>query len=636
MNTSSTSNTSAIYKTLFSRTFYLLTLSSVLSLSAYTTSVPASSGIAWYDWNNKPFEQAKKSNKLIMVNVGHEGCVACRWMEQRTFTNPEVIELLNKNFITISVDSEARPDIGDRYSDWAWPATAFMTPDGQQVLAIRGSRNPENFVPILQKLIEGHASGTLEPDKLAPYAAQPEPRRSAITDIRDQVRAQLDDDFDEQRGGWGDGSKVLEYGEPILQYFLRYHLGADPRDKSRALKTARGFLQQTDPVWGGMFYVSFGRWDNVAHEKRLESQAAALQIFAESFAVSKDPIFKQQLTKIDHYLQQWMRSENGTFYASQKNDIPGLPDTMDSDDYYKLDDAGRKKYGLPVIDHMVYTDLNARVISAYVRAYEVTGNRDYLKTARTAANTLVSQRQTKEGWVTQFQSSKSVRNDLRIHSVLPAKDIPYLRTQAYFGLAMLDLYRASAEKRWLNAAIAVNKGLNKLEDPKLGGFYASPADGTEKYVALRKPLEDNAVAARFLFSLGVYLKDEKITAAAERTIRATAASEIVSREGRVVGNLALTLEMLSASYLEFSIVGEPNDPAAQALYRAGLETYEPRKLLHYEKAGRYPVKKRAAMYICNETACSTPIFSPENVSVQAEKFLDKKSEKDDNSNKARS
>jgi len=597
----------------------LLSLSCIISFNA--TNALASPTIAWYDWDATPFEQAKRSKKLIMVNVGHEGCVACRWMEQQTFTDPEVIKLLGENFISISVDSEARPDIGERYSDWAWPATAFMTPDGQQVLAIRGNRRPENFIPILQKLIKGFANGSLEPDKLAPYAAQPKPRRTALTDIRDQVRTQLDDDFDNQRGGWGDSLKVLEYAEPILQYFLRYHLESNPRDKERAIKTVNGFMQQTDPVWGGLFYVSFGQWNNVAHEKRIESQAAALQIFSEAYAVTKDPVYSDQLSKLDKYLQQWMRSKAGTFYASQKNDIPSLPNNMDSEAYYKLDDEGRRKYGLPVIDHAVYTDLNARIISAYVHAYEATGKINYLNTALTAADTLVTQRQTESGWISQFESSKKVRNDSRIHTILPAKTIPYLRTQAYFGLALLDLYRATSDKRWLTSATALNKGLRNLEDPDVGGFYASPADGTEKFIAKRKPLEDNAVAARFLFQLGIYLKDKKISADAIRTIRATTAKEIVSHEGRITGNLALTLEMINASYLEFTIVGDPNDPNAQRLYRAGLRTYEPRKIMHYEKSGRYPKLSRAAMYICNETACSVPIFSATDVPVQAAKFL---------------
>ena len=44
----------------------------------------------------------------------------------KPFANSVVIDLVNDNFVAIQVDSEDRPDIGERYSDWTWPANAFM------------------------------------------------------------------------------------------------------------------------------------------------------------------------------------------------------------------------------------------------------------------------------------------------------------------------------------------------------------------------------------------------------------------------------------------------------------------------------------------------------------------------------
>ena len=50
----------------------------------------------------------------------------------KTIADADVIRLTNEHFIAIQVDSEARPDIGEPYSDWAWPATIFMPPDYQK------------------------------------------------------------------------------------------------------------------------------------------------------------------------------------------------------------------------------------------------------------------------------------------------------------------------------------------------------------------------------------------------------------------------------------------------------------------------------------------------------------------------
>ena len=157
--------------------------------------------------------------------------------------------------------------------------------------------------------------------------------------------------------------------------------------------------------------------------------------------------------------------------------------------------------------------------------------------------------------------------------------------------------------------------LNQLQDPNIGGFY-----GTKDFVKPRKPLEDNAVAARFLYNFGVITKQSELKVAAEKAIRASAAPSIVKREGRITGNLALATELLTSGYVEFSIVGNKNDEAAKALFEASKEIYEPRGLVHYEAPGRYPKGDKPALYICNESACSVPIYNAADIPEQARKF----------------
>ena len=135
--------------------------------------------------------------------------------------------------------------------------------------------------------------------------------------------------------------------------------------------------------------------------------------------------------------------------------------------------------------------------------------------------------------------------------------------------------------------------LEALEDRELGGFYATTPDETANIIAPRKPLEANGTAALFFYELWVYSKQEQFAAVPERTLRAVAQPAIIRREGKITGELALALELATAAYVEFSVVGDQNLPASQALYEAGLQTYHPRKLLHYEAPGRYPARKRS-------------------------------------------
>ena len=123
-------------------------------MAAQAASFGQEGGIDWQPWDKTSFDKARSENKLILVNVGMEGCTACNRMERITYTNPDVVDVVNKHFVAIAVDAQARPDIGERYSDWAWPATAFMQPDATQVFAMAGNRLPRNFIPILNDLVE--------------------------------------------------------------------------------------------------------------------------------------------------------------------------------------------------------------------------------------------------------------------------------------------------------------------------------------------------------------------------------------------------------------------------------------------------------------------------------------------------
>ncbi len=578
-----------------------------------STLYAAEEKIQWREWNEASFNEAKEKNKPILINVGHEGCGACRWMKGNTFAEEDIVSTINENFVAIQVDSIIRPDIGERYSDWAWPAIAFNTPAGDQVLALRGTRRPETFRDILAGIIEGHANGTLEPDNLAPYSAPEQPRTSPLSEIREQVREQIEWSYDDDIGAWGN-SKVIEGSARTLQFAWRAHWQGDKKAQERFEQTARGYLKQLDSEWGGIYYSSVKRWGNVVGEKRLESQAAALDIFAEAYMLTGDKKFVDGLNNIHRYLRDYMLSEEGLFFASHQPNIPGLPSDISIREYYRLNDKQRRQYGLPTIDKSIFTDLNARTIIGLLNAYESTKDASFLETAKTATSALLNSRKRGSIFI-QFEPTKEFEFETRLHVVQNDQAV-LLRPHAYLGLMFLEWHRVTADDRWLAQAQGISHVLlTQLQDPELGGFY-----GSKDFVKPRKPLEDNAVAARFLYNYGVITKQNELKVASEKAIRASAAPQIVRREGRITGNLALATELLTSGYVEFSIVGSAKDDAANALFNASKSVYEPRGLVHYEQPGRYPKGDRPALYICNETACSVPIYDAKDIPEQAQKF----------------
>ena len=362
-------------------------------------------------------------------------------------------------------------------------------------------------------------------------------------------------------------------------------------------------------------------WSIVIPEKRIQNQAAALFAFANAYEVTGDEKYLQGAADIDRYVKNFLLADDGAFFTAQEDDAPGLTAGVSARDYFALNDSARRKFGVPPVDHAVYVDRNALMIRAYSRMYEASQNVHYRKRAERAALALVTSRLSNRGVMRQEVANAQRVQDNRMRAI-DARHISraFLQPQAGFGLAAMDLYRVTGDRQWLELSQTLVRAMRSyLEDTKLGGFFATEPDETQAIVPPRKPLEENAMAANLLYQLGVYTKDDALVALATRTLQASATPQIIRREGRATGELIVALETLNAQYVEMSIVGAEDDPAAQALFEAGLATYEPRKLLHFEAPGRYPQRERPALYVCNPSVCSPPVFDPDQVAAATDR-----------------
>jgi len=472
--------------------------------------------IDWQKWEKQAFTRAQAEDKMILLDVGMEGCTACRWMDEITYTHAEVIDLINKHFIAIAADAEAQPDVGERYSDWAWPATIFMAPDTTQVLALSGNRRPASFIPILQALIKQKANNSLKADLLAPYSVAPEPEKTALANIRDSVRAQLDSLLNEKYGGWSDSGISTATGARLEHLYLRAHMFSNTELQTLALQTTDGYIKAIDPVWGGVFVKTFHKGPNLPKrfeqlaavpEKRISNQANALVAFSHAYHITASDKYLLAIDEVDRFLQKWMMHEDGTFYTSQEDDPPNLSDNIGTIYYWLLDsEEERLKYGVPPIDHAVYTDKNAQVIIAYAQAYEATGRQRYLDIAIRTTRSLIKSRMQSENWILQTVDSKTTNNDRRMRPLVVDKK-PFLSAQAWFGSALLSLYSSSGNEEWLKRALRLaNTMLIKLYDHDKGGFYTTTLDDTASIIPPRKPLEFNAKAAHFFMTYGFTAK----------------------------------------------------------------------------------------------------------------------------------
>ena len=100
--------------------------------------------VDWYPWGDEAFKKAADENKPVFLSIGYSTCHWCHVMAHESFEDEKVAELLNKNFISIKVDREERPDIDAVYMSvcqaltgaGGWPLTIIMTPEQKPFFAV--------------------------------------------------------------------------------------------------------------------------------------------------------------------------------------------------------------------------------------------------------------------------------------------------------------------------------------------------------------------------------------------------------------------------------------------------------------------------------------------------------------------
>src|SRR5471032_3603151 len=97
----------------------------------------ANNPVDWYPWGDEAFEKARREEKPIFLSIGYSTCHWCHVMEHESFEDPAIAAVLNRDFVSIKVDREERPDIDRVYMTFVqattgaggWPMSVWLTPD---------------------------------------------------------------------------------------------------------------------------------------------------------------------------------------------------------------------------------------------------------------------------------------------------------------------------------------------------------------------------------------------------------------------------------------------------------------------------------------------------------------------------
>lgn len=576
---------------------------------------PSSDGSpAWSEWSADAFARARREHKPILLSVQAGWCHWCHVMNETTFRDPAVLRELEEHFVLIRADSDARPDLQERYRRYGWPATVFLSPDGTQILGVRGYREPARFAAILDEVRAAHAEGrTLEEDRGTPSAP------AELEAVRAQLTRQLDSMYDEEQGGWG-STQRYPFGAPVEHAFFRAAVRGEDAWRERALFTLAQYARLIDPVFGGVYQYSVGGvWDRPHFEKIVPVQAGAMRAFAEAYRLTGDRQWLERARDVHRYVETFLRSDDGVFYVSQDADLGGHGQDgphVPGPEYYALDEAGRRALGIPRVDTHVYASTNGTLIEALAELHVASGRRGPLNEAITAATRILETHRNADG--------------LFVHDARSQDPLVYLADQAHMLAAFVALHQATSDPRWLEEASRLVEAMQPHLRSDGGGFLAHTEDPRAAgfFHDALVPIEDNAIAARALLRLARLSHDDAVEAhlreLAIESLRAIARPDDLRALGRMVGEPLLALEELESGFVILSVVG-PDDPRTEALHRAAMANTYPLRLVELGRPGasRYPYPGEPAIFLCSGEACSMPVTDASELEASAHAFLER-------------
>jgi uncharacterized protein YyaL (SSP411 family) len=423
----------------------------------------ATNPVNWYPWSDKTLEIAKAENKLMIISIGYAACHWCHVMEQESFSDTEVADVMNKSFISIKVDREERPDIDKIYMDAAqlisgrggWPLNAIALPDGrpvyaatyfpkQQWLEVLGKIQWyfENEQDMLIRQAEELTKGIVQNNS---FFIHPQSDQSFKTIELHEVYKNIIENIDFKFGGLNTSPKFPM--PAVFEFLLHYYHETREKKALDAVtitldKMASGGIY--DHIGGGFARYSTDKYWRVPHfEKMLYDNAQLVSLYSNAYKITKNEVYKQVVEETLEFVHREMTSsqtgfysaidadsehEEGKFYVWNYDEVDNIlsDDEKFVIDYFSVEKNGNWEHGKNILIKSGKDEL-------FAHAIKLTENDFKYKLSKIKARFLQQ------------------RNATRIRPMTDTKII--VSWNALMIRGYLDAFTALGNKQYLNAAI---------------------------------------------------------------------------------------------------------------------------------------------------------------------------------------
>ncbi len=652
--------------------------------------------VHWRPWGTEAFDEARRDDKPILLSVGYAACHWCHVMAHESFETDSTATLMNEHFVNIKVDREERPDVDNIYQTalalmgehGGWPLTMFLTPDGQPFWG--GTYFPPSarygrpgFPDVLQRVAETYRT---QPETIVSNAD------ALSTALKEQSKAKGGQEpsmavldhaarvllgvVDPVRGGTSGAPK---FPQPSMFKFL-WHMAcasAAPLYREAVTLTLDELSQGGiyDHLGGGYARYSTDEFWLVPHfEKMLYDNALLIELLAEAWLVTQEPLYAARIRETVGWLQREMmvgaagddaaaeaafasaldadsEGVEGKYYVWQENEIDGLlgndaklfKEIYDvtafgnwegsnilnrSHDKPLRDDATeqtlaamravllteREKRIPPGRDDKVLADWNGLMIAALARAAGILGEPAWLALAQRAFDFVVEHMsdgdRLRHAWCAGKARHPAVLDDY-----------------ANMSRAALLLLEATGDARYLDHAKTWAETVEAhYADPDGGGYFLN-ADDTDDVITRPKTVMDNATPAGngtlsdVLARLYHVTGDDTYRKRADALILTFCSEKAQSNIHQPV--LLMGWELL-ATAMQIVIVGNRDDAATQALVDVARRETPPTRVISlvapdaalpdgHPAVGKGVVDGKPAAYVCVGFTCSLPATTDDDL-----------------------
>jgi uncharacterized protein len=636
--------------------------------------------VDWYPWGEEAFARARAEDKPVLLSVGYSACHWCHVMERESFENPAIAAVMNEGFVSVKVDREERPDVDHIYMQavqsmtghGGWPMTVFLAPDGTPFYG--GTYFPPEdrhglpgFPKLLAAIAEAWRSRRAEVmqsgKELTESLGQGDRLRRAATLLSEELLftafSGISSQFDEEWGGLGGAPKFPQpmIWEFVLRFFKR---GGNPYAQrmvhTTLIRMARGGMY--DHLGGGFARYSVDAHWMVPHfEKMLYDNAQLASLYLHAWLAFGDPECRRVCEETLDYLLRDMTDPSGGFYSAEDADSEGhegkfyvwTPEEIravlgaDAERalaYWGVDGGpnfegksilylagepdpegiaplrrrlleARGKRVRPGRDDKVLAGWNGLACRALAEAGRALGRADYIAAAVRNAEFLLGAMR-REGRL------------LRTWKAGQARLKGYLEDYAMVAAALIDVYEATFERRWLDAARALADDMVGLFwDDEREGFYDTGHDH-ERLIVRPRNLFDNAVPSGTSVAIETLLRLGALTGEAAYESRALAAlrpvADLIGRYPSGFGRFLCALDFHLGPRVEVALVAPADDRGLPALAWEVFGRFLPNRVVAGMKAGdttaavgipllenRGAVDGKATAYVCRNYACELPV-----------------------------